>query len=75
MQKQKEWSKSAKDPAVMIDIYLNAGEFAQAIETMGKVALSSVNSSAIYLARANSIRLVMYDITGDECSMNISTMF
>eukprot|EP00041_Stephanoeca_diplocostata_P034387 m.1171057 g.1171057 ORF g.1171057 m.1171057 type:complete len:1193 (+) comp24511_c0_seq1:191-3769(+) len=36
MQKQKEWSKSAKDPAVMIDIYLNAGEYQQAVETMGK---------------------------------------
>eukprot|EP00035_Acanthoeca_spectabilis_P005137 m.110473 g.110473 ORF g.110473 m.110473 type:complete len:1203 (-) comp12887_c0_seq1:313-3921(-) len=36
MQRQREWSKAAKDPSVMIDIFLHAGELAQAIQTMGK---------------------------------------
>lgn len=36
MQKQTDWSKSAKDPAVMIDIYLHAGEVQQAVDLMGK---------------------------------------
>eukprot|EP00040_Diaphanoeca_grandis_P002902 m.23057 g.23057 ORF g.23057 m.23057 type:complete len:1216 (-) comp14047_c1_seq1:211-3858(-) len=36
MKRQADWSKSAKDPAVMIDIFLQAGEIQQAVDLMGK---------------------------------------
>lgn len=36
MQKQAEWSKDSKDPAVMVDILMHAGEEEQAIDLMGK---------------------------------------
>jgi len=39
LQKQSEWSKTAKDPSVMIDILLHAGQEDQAIDMMGENGL------------------------------------
>lgn len=48
MQKQAEWSKTAKDPTVMIDILLHAGEEDQAIDLMGQ---SGMHQRLIEMAR------------------------